>query len=111
MIETLTTSEMAHRLHNDEYSSFSIDGAFALVEYLEELEEELNEQIEFDLIAIRCDFTEYESLEEFRECYFGNDGEVPEFDDPQDLGDWLRNYIEERSEIIDFDGGLIIRTF
>ena len=41
MIETLTTSEIAHRLHQDEYASFSIDGAYALAEYLEELEESI----------------------------------------------------------------------
>lgn len=114
---TLTTNEIAHHLINDDNAIWTRKGAFALAEYLQEIEESNGESMELDLVAIRCDFCEYESLEDFCEDYFGSmggngcDERVPEFDNTQDLGDWLRNYIEERSEIIDFDGGLIIRTF
>ena len=109
MIEILTTSEIAHRLHNDEYASFSIDGAYALAEYLEELEEELNEQIEFDPIAIRCDYTEYDSLFDWASQYYGDDLATSE---DEFCEDWARNEILDRGDtLIEFDGGIIVSNF
>ena len=46
---------------------FSREGLEALYGYFEELSEDQN--IEFDVIAICCDFTEYENLEEFNRDY------------------------------------------
>ena len=50
----------AIRPHN-----FSRAGLFELFDYLNEVDENL----EFDPIAICCDFTEYENLEEYTENY------------------------------------------
>jgi len=47
--------------------NFSREGLEALYGYFEELSEDQN--IEFDVIAICCDFTEYENLEEFNRDY------------------------------------------
>jgi uncharacterized protein Smg (DUF494 family) len=44
---------------------FSYEGATALFEYYEDFEED----IPFDPIAIRCDFDEYESLEDIKKSY------------------------------------------
>ena len=106
MIETLTTSEIAHRLHRDEYASFSIDGAYALAEYLEELEEALNEQIEFDAIAIRCDYTEYDSLLDWAIQFYGDD----EVEEDEFSEDWARDEIQDNLDgtLIEFNGGIIV---
>ena len=106
MIETLTTSEIAHRLHQDEYASFSIDGAYALAEYLEELEEALNEQIEFDAIAIRCDYTEYDSLLDWAIQFYGDD----EVEEDEFSEDWARDEIQDNLDgtLIEFNGGIIV---
>ena len=40
-----------------------------LEEEAEELEEMQEEEIEFDVIAICCDFTRYENLKEFQDSY------------------------------------------
>lgn len=48
---------------------FSYEGKRALFDYLNELGEDLGEPIELDIIGICCDFTEYESLEEFNHDY------------------------------------------
>lgn len=50
-------------------NNFSYQGLRALFEYLEELEESTGEEIEFDIIALCCDFTEYESVEEYARDY------------------------------------------
>ena len=49
--------------------NFSRAGLSALYEYLEKLEEDIGNPIELDVIAICCEYSEYESLEEFQEDY------------------------------------------
>jgi hypothetical protein len=44
---------------------FSYEGATALFEYYEDFEED----IPFDPVAIRCEFDEYESLEDVKKSY------------------------------------------
>tara|TARA_R100001594_G_scaffold31677_2_gene59076 strand:- start:9900 stop:10223 length:324 start_codon:yes stop_codon:yes gene_type:complete len=53
-----------NRPHN-----FSRVGLQALFDYFEEYEEGTGEEIEFDPIAICCDFTEYDDLDEFKANY------------------------------------------
>lgn len=48
--------------------NFSREGRFALFEYLEELEEGTGQEIELDVIALCCEFTEWENLKEFNEA-------------------------------------------
>ena len=50
-------------------ANFSRAGRFALYEYMTEYEEATGEEIELDVIALCCEFTEWESLDEFRENY------------------------------------------
>jgi len=49
--------------------NFSMEGLYTLYNYLNDLSEDIGEDIELDIIAICCDFTEYESLEEALEQY------------------------------------------
>ena len=48
---------------------FSYEGSKALFNYFEQYEEDCETEIEFDPIAFRCDFTEYENLKEVKENY------------------------------------------
>ena len=48
---------------------FSYEGAKALFDYLEEYEEEGGKELEFDAVALGCDFMEYESKNELLEQY------------------------------------------
>ena len=41
-------------------NNFSYEGLKALFDYLEQYEEETGQELELDVIAICCDFTEYE---------------------------------------------------
>ena len=71
MIETVTKSTFIDSFRSsDTYkNNFSYMGLDALYDYLEEFEEDTGEQIQFDLVAICCDFSEYDSLEEIIEDY------------------------------------------
>ena len=58
-------------------NQFSYEALKALFEYLEEYEDSTGEQIELDVIALCCEFTEYEDIEEFQANY-GEDYETLE---------------------------------
>ena len=53
----------------DRTNSFSYGGRIALFEYLEHLAEDLAQPIELDVIAICCDYSEFENLEDFKQQY------------------------------------------
>ena len=54
----------AHRLQ-----SWTENGLFALFEYINELESDLGEEMELDVIAFDCGFTEWESIKEYNKAY------------------------------------------
>ena len=58
---------------SDTYKNqFSYEGLHALFEYFEELEDDCGEEFEFDMIAICCEYTEYDRLEDFAHDYSSN---------------------------------------
>lgn len=66
-------------------NNFSRAGLIALYDFLEQYEEETGEQIEFDPIALCCDYTEYEDLDEFKANYTCQEyQELENWDDLED---------------------------
>lgn len=59
VVNTMTIDQMARDLIDDDNASWTRLGAYAIAEYLDEMSEEMNEPIEWDRVAIRCDFSEY----------------------------------------------------
>ena len=51
--------------HYNRSNNFSYDGLRALFDYLESYEDSTGEEIELDVIALCCDFTEYDSIDDF----------------------------------------------
>jgi hypothetical protein len=116
MKTTLSTTQAAQMLADDENSSFSIAGAFALVEYLEQMEDDCGEAIEFDAVAIRCDYSEYESLQDWAHDYFSNAWQELGFNEEEEIDDdafdsAIRDYIQDRGQLIEFEGGIIVSSF
>jgi len=124
MKETLTTGEVANRLWQDDNANWSYAGARALAEYLEDIEGDTGEEMEFDRVAIRCDFAEWESLQAWAVDYFGGEKEakeefgeehMPTAEDLENAGeipdDKIREYIQERGTLLEFDGGIIVSSF
>lgn len=124
MKTTLSTSDIARGLQADDNANWSWAGARAMAEYLEEYEESTGEELEFDRVAIRCDFSEYESLVAWATDYFGGDeqaaevlglsldmsgDEIEEADEERD--ETIREYIRDRGELIEFAGGIIVSSF
>lgn len=93
-------SQLYHDLKEMGRDNFSYDGAMALMEYLEQLSEDIGENIEYDPIAFCCDFAEYSSLKEFNEEYNSAD--------PFDSWD----EVAENTTVIEFgNGAAIVQEF
>ena len=69
-------------MRSDNYkNNFSYEGLHALFEYFEELELEMDGiEIEFDMVAICCEYTEYDNIKDFNADY-SNDDKVYTMDD------------------------------
>jgi hypothetical protein len=107
MKETLNTYEIADRLFRDENAGWSYAGARALAEFLD-IDE--NEDAEFDRVSIRCDFSEYASPQKAAEAYgWESDSHIE--DDGQECDADALQWLESRTTIISFDGGIIIHDF
>ena len=63
-------------------NNFSYDGLNSLFDYFEELEEQMENEMDFDPIAICCAFSEYENFEEIKENY--NSTDIQTMDDLRD---------------------------
>lgn len=51
--------------------NFTYEGKRALFDYLEQLEQDMGEEIELDTVALCCEYTQYDDMEELREVYPG----------------------------------------
>ena len=69
MKQTINFYEFAAQFQSMRPNSFSREGLIALWEYLEEWEESTGEEMEFDVIALCCDFIEYDSLADYQQDY------------------------------------------
>ena len=69
MKKTITSWEFIDAFDNANRSNhFSEEGRYALFEYLEELEKDMGKEIELDIIAFCCEYSEMTYLE-FAESY------------------------------------------
>lgn len=87
---------------------FSRCGRRALFEYLTEIEEESGEEMEFDCIALCCDFSEYSSAVEAAECYdFTKDPGMRE----EENEEAALAYLQDNTQVITHAEGIIIAAF
>ena len=111
---TLTTNEAAEMLQNDKYARWSYAGASALVEHLERQEEESGIEMEFDLDAIRSEYSEYESATAAAKAGGWEpdiDDEDEDSNDEEDIEAQALQYLEDNTLVIEFNGGIIIQDF
>ena len=70
MYRTINEYEFEQAFKNMDRDNFSYDGYRALYEFLDEICSSDDKGFELDVIAICCDFTEYENLKEFQSEYY-----------------------------------------
>jgi hypothetical protein len=104
----LSTGHAADLLVADTNANWTYQGARALVEYLEDIEHSNGESMDLDIVALRCDYSQYKSLNEWALDY-GTEAttEMAEHDDAIEI----REYIQDHGTLIEFDGGIIVSSF
>jgi len=96
MKTTVNIYQFRNEFEQTRPDNFSYEGLTALFNHLEEYEESCDTEVELDVIALCCDFTEYVDLAEIQQNY--NDIESME-----DLSN--------HTMVIEFDKGIIIQNF
>ena len=71
MYTELSKSEFIDTFRNSNTykNNFSYDGLNALFNYLEQWEQEMGEDVEFDMVGICCDYSEFEDQKELEKNY------------------------------------------
>lgn len=102
----------------DRMSGWTRAGLQALFDYLEQLEQDTGEELELDVIAICCDYTEYDSAAEAAE-EFGWERPAIDEDDGQtadereeEANEAAMKWLEYKTTVIPVDGGgVVIQAF
>jgi hypothetical protein len=108
MKRTLRTEEMVSELVRDPYARWTHEGARAIIEYLEDLEEQTGEELEFDLVAIRSQWTEYATLEEAAAAIIPDYANWAKDYDEDELMRQIRQELADSGTILHFAGGFVI---
>ena len=90
--------------HAGRESQFSVPARRALFDHLESFEHDSGTELELDPIGICCEFAEYPTALEAAKVY---GLELRGDDDESRALDWLR----EKTQVIEFDGGIVIQQF
>lgn len=98
IVKTVTRWDFEDSFRRVRAENFSYAGLKTLYDYLEQLSEDLGEDIELDVIALCCEYSEYKNLKELQEDY-------PDVDSMDDL--------ESNTLVIPIDGtdGFIIQQY
>jgi hypothetical protein len=115
MKTTLTTWQIADALKRDDNAGWSYEGSKAIAEYLDQLDQETGEDTELDIVAIRCDWSEYDSPENAAEEFGWGKDDQREGEDLEEYNDRMEGealeWLQDRTQVIEFNGGIIIAQF
>lgn len=98
IITTVDIHQFRQAFVDYDRNHFSCEGESALFDMLEEYSEDSGTPVELDIIALCCEYTEYEDLKEIQETY-----SCVQIEDIDDLRD--------HTLVLEFEGGIIIQNF
>jgi hypothetical protein len=78
-------------------------GRIALFSFIEDYEADCGIELEFDPVALRCEFTEYTDIKNAYENYQPEDDDLTELD--------MLEYLQDRTQVIKFETGIILQDF
>ena len=107
MKKTISFYEFQRDFQDVRPDNFSYDGLKALFDYLEDYAEDCGTEIELDVIAICCEFSEYDSAMEAAKNY----NFEPDEDDEDDQETAALEFLEYHTSVITIDGGVIIQDY
>jgi hypothetical protein len=134
MKQSINLSQFQDAFKSIRPDNFSYDGLEALYDYLEDYEDGTGEEVELDVIAICCEFSEYTSAQEAAEdhgftaepfecpeCYEETslflkhcehcEEEIDASAYDEETQEATLEYLQDRTTVITFDSGVIIQTY
>jgi hypothetical protein len=99
---------------------FSYNGRQALFEYLDDLSDDIGTPIELDIVALCCEYSEYESAIEAVDAYTEDCPYLLDEDEMDGLDtaeliekqtEKAREFLTDKTTLIEFEGGIIIQNF
>ena len=104
---TINKTQFVSYLLSDEYAKWTIEAAETLFDYYTELEEGSGEEIEFDRVAIRCDWAEM-TAHSVIENYSDQFGKKLTEDDKlsgEDLGEFVWEFLLNETQVYKLSNG------
>lgn len=101
MKQTINIHQFRDAFQAQRPNQFSYSALSALFDYLEELEKDLGYEIELDVIALCCDWSEYTSAVNACVAWGWN------VEDENEALEKLR----DNTQVIQFDGGILVQDF
>ena len=97
IVLTIYKGDFVARLVGDRHAGWSAEGAEILFDYLDEVSDDTGEPIEFDLVGLRCDYSE-DTVDDLIDQH---DIDVSDAEDDEDeKTDIVREYLERRTAIV-----------
>ena len=93
IIQTVNKSQFIDNLLADDYASWTYEDAGALYDYYEDFSEGTGEDVELDRVALRCEWTRADSIDEV----------IEDYDCIEDLED-----LQQRTDVIEHEGGVLL---
>ena len=93
IIQTVNKSQFIDNLLADDYASWTYEDAEALFDYYEQFSDDMGEDVELDRVALRCEWTRADSIDEV----------IEDYDDINSLED-----LQDRTQVIEHLGGVLL---
>ena len=113
MKTTLSYYDVVNGIYEVYDHQFSWEAARCLADYYDDLEQDIGEEIEFDAVAIACEWNEYGSAEELisEYRYLCPEDETPDDWTEEDVSQALLECLEDNTDVLEFSGGWLVRAF
>ena len=116
MIQQINFNEFCNRfIQMDKNDNFTYKGKEVLFNYLENLEEETGQNIELDIIALCCEYTEYANIEEYLKDYNNQHDKKAEKETEEEFNKRIEEEINDKTTLIkfgeDLNKGFIIAQY
>ena len=93
IIQTVNKSQFIDNLLADDYASWTYEDAEALFDYYEQFSDDMGEDVELDRVALRCEWTRADSIDEV----------IEDYDDINSLED-----LQDQTQVIEHLGGVLL---
>ena len=100
----------AFKGNSERKNQFSYGALCALFDYYEQMEQDTGEEMELDVVAICCDWTEYASAVEAAEAY-GWQADEPQDERSDTSEKEALIYLNDNTQVIELASGVVVLNF